>query len=170
MIDQFNRPNLVIPIVQLSGLPNQFWTSRDVFGSCALSRKGAAMGSKELENRLEYGEQWGFIKPTDSADYLGWVLLSKRKPAAVTPLDPVQDYDRFVKWSNEVESLRQRPYLVKVLELDRAVHESGEYESTEDYRVIESHHFATLAEAESFIRELGNSFADIKNRLELDAP
>ena len=53
----------------------------------------------------------------------------------------IERHDRLVK---EAAELKARPFHVSIRELNRAVHESGEYESTEDYRVRDNHYFATL--------------------------
>jgi hypothetical protein len=128
------------------------------------------MRQADLEKRLDYGEQWGFIKNTDSPDYLGWVLITKRKPKPVTPIDPEQDRERYLKWVQRTEALRKQPYSVLILELRRDVHESGQYESTEDYRTREYYLFASLEEVVEFLHKLGYSLENIKHRSELDAP
>ena len=39
------------------------------------------MNLDELEKHLDKGEQWGVRKATDSPDYLGWILIRKKKAA-----------------------------------------------------------------------------------------
>ena len=63
----------------------------------------------ELDKRLDYGEQWGLRKETDSPDYLGWILLSKRRPPSVSPFDPVQQPDLYHRWVVRAEQQRAAP-------------------------------------------------------------
>jgi hypothetical protein len=57
-----------------------------------------------------------------------------------------------------------------VLELNKEVHERGNYETNEDYRVNENHYFVDLQEVADFVQELGYELTSIRWRSELDAP
>ena len=77
-------------------------------------------------------------------DYLGWLLVSERTPPVMYPYHVSQSIERHDRLVKEAAELKARPFHVSIRELNRAVHESGEYESTEDYRVRDNHYFATL--------------------------
>lgn len=123
---------------------------------------------EDLERYLERGAQLGFVKETDSEDFLGWILLEKRKPhdRYLSLLAPGED-PRFVK---EQERIRSLPYQVRVIELRRDVYESGVYETNEDYRLHEIHHFADLEGVDSFVRQFGYALENIKWSAEIDSP
>jgi hypothetical protein len=128
------------------------------------------MNLEELEERLDKGEQWGVIKETDSPDYLGWILITKRRPPTMWPRDTYGDSDLYSRLMDQTRDIIEKPYHVRVIELRRDVHESGEYESTEDYRQNENYYFKALDEVERIIEQLGCSIKNIKFRSELDAP
>ena len=129
------------------------------------------MNREDLEQRLDYGERFGFVKATGSPDVLGWALLSKRKPAPITPFDPVEEPERFLAWERKSESLRQRPYFVAIIEQQRAIYETGEYESTEEFGQKESHYFATLVPLQgsrfAYVLRSGNGFFDLITSINL---
>jgi hypothetical protein len=124
----------------------------------------------ELERHLELGEQWGYKKETDSSDYLGWVLLSKRQPSPLWERKAYANEEVYLQAKERADRLKKTPYHLRVIELRRDVHESGEYESTEDYRLNENHYCSSLTEAVRLIKNLGFQLENIKWRGELDAP
>ena len=128
------------------------------------------MNFDDLSKRLNNGEQWGFRTIPDSLDYLGWVLILKRTPPVVYPYHVSQSVEQYERLVKEATELKVRPFQVMVRELNRAVHESGEYESTEDYRVRENHYFATLEEVLSFFNSRQLKLEDIRSRFDIDAP
>lgn len=128
------------------------------------------MKRRELETKLEAGQQWGFKKATDDPNYLGWILISKRKISAPEPKESYYFEESYFMHLREFERLSKTPYHIMVKELRRDVHESGAYEDGSDYRQLDNYYFSTLDEAERFIEELGYSFENIKWRAELDAP
>jgi hypothetical protein len=128
------------------------------------------MTFEELEKCLERGEQWGFRKETDSPDYLGWILITKRKPPFVWKKEAYDNEELYFKVKGESERLAKAPYHVRVIELRRDVHESDAYEENDDYRLNDNRYFASLAEVEEFIKTFGYDFDSIKWRGELDAP
>ena len=133
-----------------------------------------SMNQEEVEQYLTNNFQLGFVKPTGSPDYLGWVLLTKMTPQYAIPnydsLDPAEDADLIRELDARREYIRQHPYFVRVVELNRAVHESGTYETEEDYRQKHKYYFATLDGVEAFFRAFGYSFATIKTGRDIDAP
>jgi len=126
------------------------------------------MKREDLEHYLENGSQLGFVKQTSSDDFLGWILLDKRRgnPRYEALLVPGED----TKFLLEQDDIRKKPYRVAVLELKRDVHQSDDYETNEDYRTNEQHYFASLDEVEMFVDRFGHSLGNIKWRIELDAP
>ena len=129
------------------------------------------MDKSELEKKLNNGQQWGFIKETDSDEYLGWILINKFPKFLFTPKR--EDYSEEFIYLGAVEEAQKRentPYHVIIKELRRDVHESGEYETGDDVRQKDNYYFGTIDEVEKFIEELGYSFDNIKNRSEIDAP
>lgn len=128
------------------------------------------MNADSLLKRLSNGERWGFRTIPDSPDYFGWVLVFKRTPPVIYPYHASQSIERHERLVKEAIELKARPFHVSVLELNRAVHESGVYESTEDYRVRDNHYFATLEEVLSFFDSQHLKLEDIKSGFDIDAP
>ena len=126
------------------------------------------MRREDLERYLDRSDELGFVKETTDPDYLGWILLSKRRAhdRYLSLLAPGEDPE-FVE---RQEALRRRPYQVRVIELRRDVHESDRYETNDDYRVNEVHRFASLDEVEDFIRQFGHTLTAIRWRADIDAP
>ena len=128
------------------------------------------MDTKDLDQHLEAGQRWGFIKETGDPEYLGWVLLHKRKPKIVPAFDPREDPEGYARFqSMRAETLR-RPYYIHIVELKRDVHERGDYETSEDQRNKENHYFADLEEAVAFLNQRGYSLDKIRPAVEIDAP
>ena len=80
------------------------------------------MRQEDLERYLERGNRLGFRKETGTDEYLGWIMLSKRKPneRLRSLLAPGEEPEFVAKQ----EVLRRTPYQVLVLELKREVYES----------------------------------------------
>jgi hypothetical protein len=123
----------------------------------------SAMTVEYIDRRLERGEQMGFTIPTQSDDYLGWILVSKRKPnerfleIAVRGED--ESTDLIIQ---QEELLRQRPYQLLVLEIKREVHGSGRYPAGDDQRLKESYQFVTLEEVGAFVAQYGLKLEEIQ--------
>ena len=128
------------------------------------------MNLDELEKHLDKGEQWGVRKATDSTDYLGWMLIAKRKPPTVWPRNTYSDPSLYSRLTDLARDISEKPYHVRVIELRRDVHESDKYERAEDYRQNDNYYFETLNEVEKLFEQLGSGLNDIKFRGELDAP
>lgn len=124
----------------------------------------------ELERALDRGEQWGFRKETNDQDFLGWILISKRHPPILWPSDEKEHPIRYQRIKAERERLLKTPYHVKILELSRTVHESGDYENAADYRLIENLYFSTIHDVTAFVQSLGYELSHILPRREIDAP
>jgi hypothetical protein len=128
------------------------------------------MDIESLSKHLNNGEQWGFRTSPDSSEYLGWVLISKRNPAVIFPYHASQDMARYERLAEESAETKMRPFHVSVRELKKTVHESGEYESTEDYRVRDNYYFSTLEEVLNFLSSKHLQLEDINSRFDIDAP
>jgi hypothetical protein len=115
---------------------------------------------EELEYFLERGDRLGFVKETDSADYLGYILLNKEKPndRFLALLKPGEN----PRFAEKQELIRRRPYHVLVQEMRRDVYERGECESSADYRLTENHRFASLNETQEFLDQFGLKLEDIR--------
>jgi len=130
------------------------------------------MNIEELERKLNQGERLGLKKDIDDPSYLGWILLTKRKPPIVYPREAYGEngegiYRDLVELH---EKLTKTPYHILNLELKREVHEGEAYETEEDYRFKESLYFETLQQVEYYISNLGYCLNNIKYRREIDAP
>jgi len=126
------------------------------------------MRRSDLERFLDIGYELGFVKQTDTPDYLGWILLQKRKPHEryLSLLNPGEEPE-FVA---QQELLRSRPYQVRVIELSRDVFESDRYETMDDFRLNEVFYFANLDEVEEFVQKYGHTLENIKWLTEINAP
>ena len=127
------------------------------------------MDHKDLDRHLEAGQRWGFIKETGDPEYLGWVLLRKRKPRPVTAFDP-REPERYAQFLSRRDEILRQPYYIHVVELKRDVYERGDYETSEDQRNKENHYFADLEEAVAFLNQRGYSLDKIRPAVEIDAP
>lgn len=126
------------------------------------------MRREDLERYLERGNSLGFKKETGTDEYLGWILLAKRKPheRLLSLLVPGEE----PKFVAKQELIRRQPYQVLIQELKREAHESDRYETDEDLRINECHYFASLDEVEEFVRNYGQTLENIKWRIDLNAP
>ena len=128
------------------------------------------MDKDELEQHLKRGEQWGFVKPTDDDNYLGWILLRKRRCTPVSPFDCNAEPERYANWMEQSSDAQERPYHLLVIELRRDVHEAGDYESSEDYRLRQNYYFSSLDEVDYEVQRLGFSLRNALPRSQLNAP
>jgi hypothetical protein len=127
------------------------------------------MDKIELKKKLSSAD-WGWLKDTDDFDYLGWVLIHKYKHIIIYEKEAYSNEEHYFRLIKKAEIQKKYPYYVRIIELRRDIHESGVYETGDDYRQNDCYDFSTLDEVEQFILELGYSFENIKDRWELDAP
>jgi hypothetical protein len=122
----------------------------------------------DLERFLDQGHELGFVKHTDSPNFLGWILLRKRtaNQRLLSLVDPIEDHALLAK----EQMLVVRPYQVQVIELAGDVFESDRYETEGDFRMNEVHYFSSLDDVEKFVRSFGYSLESIKWRPEINAP
>jgi hypothetical protein len=125
------------------------------------------MRREDLERYLERGDRLGFQKETDDADYIGWIILSKRQPdeRLLSLFRPGERPDIFA----EQAYIRVCPYQVWVAEFRRDVYESGECESMGDYRLNKCFGFATLEQVGEFVGRFGHALEEIKWAREIDS-
>ena len=128
------------------------------------------MNRAELEKRLDNGERWGFRKDTETPTYLGWILITKRKPSPITPFDPKGEPERYSQWMEWRKELLRLPYHVAIRELRRDVHESDDYEDTDDYRLRENYYVSNLDEVQKILDNYNCKIEDARLSVELDAP
>ena len=126
------------------------------------------MNYTELEKLLDSGGRVGFIKPTDSPDYLGWILIAKIE-ANRRLLELVTEAEAPALVQEERRRLVQ-PYMVLQIELKRSIHEAGEYETESDYRQKERLWFGDLEAVAEQLRQWGYELQDARSARELDAP
>ena len=124
----------------------------------------------QLEKYLQRGEEWGFRRETGDPEYLGWILVSKRKPPILWPGEEANNPAHYTKIREEAERLSRTPYHVKIRELRRDVHESGEYEQPGDYRLVENFYFESLRDVEQFLNGMNLTLEHIQPRILIDAP
>jgi hypothetical protein len=119
-----------------------------------------------IERLLTRGKTLGFLKQTESSDRLGWILLTKQEPhdRYLALLKPGED-DDFVY---QQKLIRQRPYLVRVVEMAREQREN--YSWDEEFLLNENHRFGHLSEVEEFVRGFGHRLEDIQPSHAIDAP
>ncbi|HEX8723541.1 MAG TPA: hypothetical protein VF736_23195 [Pyrinomonadaceae bacterium] len=123
------------------------------------------MRREDLERYLERGDSLGFQKETGDADYLGWILLNKRRyDERLLSLFPERP-----DFKAEQEYARVCPYQVWVAEFRRDVYEGGECESADDYRLSKNFYFPTLDHVEDFVRAFGHALEEIKWAREIES-
>jgi hypothetical protein len=124
------------------------------------------MSEDVIETLLDRGGRLGFVKPTGDPGFLGWVLLSKPPvhPLALSSAEPGSLHEQTLR------TLAARPYLLRIVELAKAVHESDDYEANEDYRVNERYYFSSLGEVAAFLQCLGLCLDEIRPSHQIDAP
>ena len=123
------------------------------------------MRREDLERYLERGDQLGFQKETGDADYLGWMMLSKRRyNERLLSLFPERP-----DFKAEQEYARVCPYQLWVAEFRRDVYEGGECESTDDYRLSKNFYFPTLDHVEEFVRAFGRTLEEIRWASEIES-
>lgn len=125
------------------------------------------MRRDDLERYLERGDSLGFQKETGDEGYIGWIMLSKRRPneRLLSLLRP-GERPEFVA---EQDEIRRRPYQVWVAEFRRDVYESGECENMADYRLNKCFYFHSLDHVEEFVGRFGHALEDIKWAREIDS-
>lgn len=126
------------------------------------------MRRDDLERHLNNGYELGFVKHTGDSEYLGWILLRKRKPneRALSLLDRNEEPE----YRAQQEFIRSRPYQLRLIELRRDVIESEREEEEQDYRLNEVYFFPTLDNVEDFIKQFGHTLENIKWRVDINAP
>lgn len=126
------------------------------------------MTLKELQVLLDRGLRLGVVKPTDSPDWLGWILVSKHpsNPRFREVLDELEH-------AHLLEEQRRRdlaPYLVLNIELKRSVHEEGNYETEDDYRMKTESWCTDLPHVQDVLRSFGVELWQLHDSREIDAP
>ena len=120
----------------------------------------------EIKWFLENGRTLGFTIETDDEHYLGWLLISKIQPNfRVLEIVGADDEHRARQ-----ELYREKQYQVRVVQLNRTVHDSGDYETNEDYRINECFHLSSLAEVEAFLGKFGKRLSEIRPSSQIDSP
>ncbi|MBO6941064.1 MAG: hypothetical protein JJ863_39180 [Deltaproteobacteria bacterium] len=115
-------------------------------------------------------ETWGGAVrfDTGSPHYLGWIVATKHAPNHRI-LEVLADQPTHPAFLAEKAKL-ETPYWIHVLELDRAVHEAGGYETNADYRRKELHRFETRAAAEAWLLARGVAMDELRDPRDVDAP
>jgi len=126
------------------------------------------MLNKNIDASLAAGLRLGVIFDSENSDYLGWVLLKKHKPNEGI-LRNFSDQKDSALYHEEYQSI-QKPYLLMIVELKKSVHESGDYETDQDYRRKDIHRYSSLTEVEAVLHKLGYTLGDLKDSREIDAP
>lgn len=131
------------------------------------------MKREDLELYLDRGDWLGFTKQTGDDNYLGWIMLSKRKPNEQL-LEILLEEERHElddqQQAEKQQIIQLMPYQVLIIEMSREAYESDRYNTERDYRVNEAHCFPNLEEVERFIHKLGKTLSDIKWPIEIGAP
>ncbi|MCB9765960.1 MAG: hypothetical protein H6739_39665 [Alphaproteobacteria bacterium] len=120
--------------------------------------------------RRRFLSDWGgaIRIPTNSEKYLGWLIAEKLVPNMRT-LEVLHDCPEHRAYKAETSKLTT-PYRVRIIELDREVHESGVYETGDDYRRLDVFRFRTAEEAEDFITAQGVAMSDLVDPRVVDVP
>lgn len=121
----------------------------------------------DLERYLDRGDELGFIKPMSNDDRLGWVLLCKQKPndRYLSLLKPGEE----VKYTGAQEAIRQKPYLLNIIELDRKFYDLEDFDE-DDYSVNELYRFSNLDDVKNFLSNRDLDLSEIKWRIDIKAP
>ena len=126
------------------------------------------MTHTEVQLLLDSGLRLGVTKPVDSPDYLGWILVSKHpsNPRLTSILAKSPETHQLA------EQLRREvaPYLVLNIELKRSVHEAGDYETEDDYRIKTKTWCKDLKHVQDVLKELGVELEQLRESREIDAP
>ena len=128
------------------------------------------MEREKLELSLSEGKRWGFVKQTKNTEYLGWILLTKRKPPQFWPEDEHRRPDYFRRAKIEAERFTRTPYHIHIIELRKDVHESGTYDIDTGTRLKENFYFATLEDVASFLKAYSLELDLIQPAHSLNAP
>lgn len=123
---------------------------------------------EQVEQLLDQGERVGFTKPTSDAQYLGWILIAKVM-ADLRLLEVLSEEEDPRRVQEEKRRL-EKPYLVLQIELKRAVHEAGDYETEADYRQKDRLWFASLEDVARQLSAWGYDLREARGARELDAP
>src|SRR5215813_12355050 len=106
-----------------------------------------------IERLLERGRVLGFVHPTESPHFVGWIRVIKQKPHPRIPElfgEEESDDEESNYFVGKERLVRQKPYVVNVIEMNRKVIDDNRYETNEDFRGNEVHRFATLDEVAEF--------------------
>ena len=127
------------------------------------------MTQNEIQSLLDSGSRLGVTKSVDSPDYLGWILVGKH-PANLRRLAILEESGELSQTA-EVERARiGASYLVLNIELKRSVHEAGEYETEDDYRMKTATWCKDLTHVQDVLRKLGVELGQLQFAREIDAP
>jgi hypothetical protein len=126
------------------------------------------MTEEDIQSMLDRGLRLGVVKPMDTAEYLGWILVSKHSPdpRRNALLDGIEDASAFA----EQQEREVAPYLILNIELKRSVHESGDYETEKDYRMKTKTWCRDLEHVRHVLDGLGFGLNDLRQSNQLDAP
>jgi hypothetical protein len=117
------------------------------------------MKKETLEFYLSKGKTFGFVKGTNTEEYLGWISLSK--------LIPNPRFDEILTKEEQaslgINKNIETPYIIMVCELKRSTFEAEDYTKESDYRLNEQYFFKDLAETECFLNKMGFKLEDIKS-------
>jgi hypothetical protein len=120
---------------------------------------------QQLEFYLDRKNVFGFNTHNDD-EKVGWILLSKKLPTA-----------KFAEWVEESEDrwgyrrqrrIEQEPYWITMEEVTRAVFECDRFPTEQGYLLKINYSFATLADVDRFLSELGYSLSEIKWGADVD--
>lgn len=117
------------------------------------------MKKKTLEFYLNKGKSFGFVKDTNSDEYIGWVSLSKFIPnPRFNELFTDEEQKSF-----GIQNKSENPYTIIICELKKLAFESEDYTKESDYRINEKKKFRDLEEVEFFLGTMGFKLENIKS-------
>jgi hypothetical protein len=133
------------------------------------------MDTQELERRLIGFDMNGIEFPTDSEDYMGIIIVRKRFRGPLT-LEDVEigsdQYESILRFSQAEPDLyekrvetgrdvQERPIMVLVMELAKAVYEVNAQPQEKDYRRRNVSYVTSIQEVEEHLNQLGYGIADL---------
>ena len=123
------------------------------------------MTKEQLEFYLNRKNVFGYNTENDDK-IVGWITVYKRFPIEGF-------FERHVeiagpKKFEEQMKIKSEPYLINVGQVTRDVFESEKFAGNEDYLLNTTYSFGSLDDVESFLKELGYDFANIKWGADID--
>lgn len=103
----------------------------------------------------------GFVKETNSKDYIGWISLKKRKNnPRINQIFSNEDRPDLII---EQSQISERPYVLQVFELKRLAYEDdNKLPDDADYRISDVFYFETLDDVAIFLKKYNKQIEEVR--------